>query len=459
MDLPKLELPPLECPAVLLPTPADLTNLFGSLATFPAKLRVLAVTTAKEEATKLLEQAKQIQDIIDGIRKFFAAYDPDWKKISFPEKEWEIMVQRLIEEFPMYVQAQIIKLITSIIPISINLSLMGLTIDVIKLVTDRNYLSELLSTLKGETIDKLYEIIDDAYKLFSGEFGLENLELKAKQIADYIKNEATKFMNNALFGVFTALLKKFKIIWDALGLDALVALVTMDVGALIKGIIDEKKAEYASALAALGDNPLQSAKDKLKVLLNDGIASGLEDLELFGFKVKSLLGGVFTDTTETIEATIARITAKIKEFVENWQSFLFKTWMQKITSFLKAIGLGTLVSWLTFDFCDFLKVLGIWPIDLDLSSFSNISSVATDFTSGLPTLSVADNPVDTFTEEIMEAGQTVIEGSFIADHVTVVNKSNLESAFTGFSISSGNVVLNEAATAGTEYLIIPDPEV
>ena len=255
MSLPKLEVPPLECPAVLMPTPADLTNLFGSLATFPAKLRVLAVTTAKEEATKLLEQADSIQDIIDDIRKFFAAYDPDWKKISFPEKEWEIMVQRLIEEFPMYVQAQIIKLITSIIPISINLSLMGLTIDVIKLVTDRTYLSELLSTLKGETLDKLYNLLPSVYKLFSGEYGLENLELKAKQIQDYIKNEATKFMNGALFGVFAALIAKFKIIWDALKLPALLTLLTTDVGALIKGIIDEKKAEYASLLAALGDNP------------------------------------------------------------------------------------------------------------------------------------------------------------------------------------------------------------
>ena len=58
MSLPNLEIPPMECPTVLLPQPANLSNFFGGLATFPAKLIALAKTTASEEAEKYLKQAE-----------------------------------------------------------------------------------------------------------------------------------------------------------------------------------------------------------------------------------------------------------------------------------------------------------------------------------------------------------------------------------------------------------------
>ena len=33
-----------------------------------------------------------------------------------------------------------------------------------------------------------------------------------------------------------------------------------------------------------------------------------------------------------------------------------------------------------------------------------------------------------------------------------------ETAFTDYTIESGNIVLDAAATAGDEYLVIPDPD-
>ena len=70
MALPNLEIPPMECPATLLPSPANLSNMFGGLATFPAKLKVLAVTTAKDEADEYIEMAESLQDTVDTVRKF-----------------------------------------------------------------------------------------------------------------------------------------------------------------------------------------------------------------------------------------------------------------------------------------------------------------------------------------------------------------------------------------------------
>ena len=59
-ELPNLEIPPMECPAVLLPQPANLSNFFGGLASFPAKLIALAKTTASAEAEKFLRNALEI---------------------------------------------------------------------------------------------------------------------------------------------------------------------------------------------------------------------------------------------------------------------------------------------------------------------------------------------------------------------------------------------------------------
>ena len=47
----------------------------------------------------------------------------------------------------------------------------------------------------------------------------------------------------------------------------------------------------------------------------------------------------------------------------------------KVTGFFDAIGLGALTKWITFTFCDFLKLIGI-PTTLDLSAFDNITTVS-----------------------------------------------------------------------------------
>ena len=404
-DLPKLEIPELECAEVILPTPANFTNFFGGLATLPAKLLALAENMAEEERDKFLKQAKDLQKVLDDIREFFSPYDPKLKKLSIPEKEWEIMIQRLLEEYPMYIQSKIMELIGVLFPLEVSLPMLGLNIDVVKLVTDREYLNQLqadiagfgadveaqiaalgddlsaeelqkqIDKLRNAKLDSLYDLLPDEYKYFDGEYGLENQELKAKQIMDFIKNEATKFMNGQLFSGFGGLIGIFDEIWSALGLPALpVPLTGPDVGAMIKAIIDAEKAKMNAELAKLGDIPNQIDKDKLLRDMHKGIISQLEDLEILGFKISSLLGGDFTESTEALDFKIARISAKLKEFRENWQTYLLKKWMEKVTAFFDAIGLSALTQWITFTFCDFLKLIGI-PTTVDLSSFGNITTI------------------------------------------------------------------------------------
>jgi len=389
MTTPTLTIPPLECPAVLLPTPANLANYFKGLASH-------AYTYEIEELKKILEDLKPI----------FEPFDPKFKKLEIPEKEWEIMIQRLLEEYPMYIQTQIMNLITTLFPISFTVPILGISIDVLKLVTDRAYLDTIAADISGfgadieakiaelgndlsaeelqkeidklrnGKIDSLYALLPDEYKYFDGELGLENQELKAKQLMDFIKNEATKFMNGQLFSGFGGLIGLFDEIWSALGLPALpVPLTGPDVGALIKAIIDEEKANFQAELDKLGDIKDDLTKEKLLRKMHEGILDKLENLEILGFKVSALFGGDFEDKFENLDFKVARISAKLKEFKENWQTYLLKKWMEKVTAFFDAIGLSALTQWITFTFCDFLKLIGI-PTTLDLSAFDNITTVS-----------------------------------------------------------------------------------
>ena len=100
-----ITVPPIECPKVILPTKADLVNVFSQLANLPAQL----IAAGQEEV------AKQIQDILDEVRSLLSIYDPKFDGISIPEIEWEIMITRLVQDYPMYVQQKILELISNIL--------------------------------------------------------------------------------------------------------------------------------------------------------------------------------------------------------------------------------------------------------------------------------------------------------------------------------------------------------
>mgnify|MGYP001333299030 CR=1 FL=1 len=455
--LPTLEVPEPECPAVLLPTPANLSNMFGDLATLAEKMALAEIEEWKEEGEK-------IKKILDDVRKLLGPYDPKFKRLEMVEKEWEIMIQRLIEEYPMYIQSQILQLISKIIPINFQLPLLGLEIDLIKLVTDRAYLNELMAEvqgygadmeaqiaafregewkdlseeeiqakidkLRGDKLEAIYALLPDEYKLFMGEYGFDTADFKGKQIADFIKNEATKLQNALMTGGATLLIDKFKVIWDALGLPTLAGL-PLEWNA--KELINEA---------------IERAKDESK----EELLKALEEIEVAGFNIMDLLGGEFTDNVETLEAKIARIQTKLKEFEANWELFIIKTWLQKVKAFLDAIGLGAILDWALLDFCDFMKLMGI-PIPIvDLSTLSGITTTIAG-ASILPSLSSDNNPSSGYSDITTTAGQTNLGSG--DDDTVVVNKNNLEEAFTAYSIDDGEIILDNPAAENDQYIVIP----
>lgn len=309
MTTPSVTLPALECPDVLLPTPANLSNLFGGLATHAYRY----------EIDSLKEKLEQIEEDILDI------YNPKWEKIDIPEKKWDIMMTRLAAEYPMYVQQKILELIHTLFPIDFNVTILGISIDIIEFLKDP---SSIRNSLELEEIDSIYDLIPDEYKVWDK---FETPDFKKESVINYIRSEVAKKMNLLMHGGFTGLIDLFDEIWSALGLPSLPALETLDLEALIK----------------------------------DKTTKELESISIFGYSLLDLLGGEFDNNVDIDEYNKERLLKRAREFAEEWQTYLIKKWMEKVTSFFDAIGLGALTQWTTFTFCDFLTIVG-FPTTIDL---------------------------------------------------------------------------------------------
>jgi len=386
-----ITVPPIECPKVILPTKADLVNMFSQLANLPAQL----IAAGQEEV------AKQIQDILDEVRSLLSIYDPKFDGLSIPEIEWEIMITRLVQDYPMYVQQKILELISKLVPIDFVIPVLGLKIDILKIFTAegvddikkqlsgmtddmKNKIQALkddltlspgdlqkelqkLAELRAEITDKFWALLPDSYKLFGGDFGLSSIELKVETIWSYIRSKLNGGMTGLLADAFKALIKLFKIPWDLLGLpDIPLPLPDLNVESILQAIIDAWKKKVEQGKATYAD-----------------LIEELEKVSLAGFDLLSLIGGKIEESIETAERKIERLMEAARDFGANWPRYLLVKWMEIVTKFFETIGLGALVEWITFTFCDFLNILG-FPKTIDLSFSEDITEGKTS-TAVLPT--------------------------------------------------------------------------
>ena len=383
--------PPIECPKVILPTKGDLVNMFSQLANLPAQL----IAAGQEEV------AKQIQDILDEVRSLLSIYDPKFDGLSIPEIEWEIMITRLVQDYPMYVQQKILELISKLVPIDFKIPVLGLSIDILKIFTaegideikkqlsgmsddmkaqiqalkDDASLSaadlqkelQKLAELRAEITDKFWAMLPESYKLFGGDFGLSSIELKVETIWSYIRSKLNGGMTGLLADGMKALIKLFKIPWDLLGLpDIPLPLPDLNVESILQAIIDAWKKKVEQGKATYAD-----------------LIEELEKVKLAGFDLLSLIGGKIEESIETAERKIERLMEAARDFGANWPRYLLVKWMEIVTKFFETIGLGALVQWITFTFCDFLNILG-FPKTIDLS-FSEDITVGKTTEAVLPT--------------------------------------------------------------------------
>ena len=355
------------CSAVLLPTKGDLTNIFIQLANRP-----------EQEIKDLLQE---IDDLLGAFP--ISVSSPVFASLTIPEIEWEKRITALIQEYHLYVQVKILELIAEITPINFVVPIpgIGINIDLLKFFTDATY----IITLKGQLVNQLnelYALIPDPYKVYDGEYGLVSDDFKLEALFSYIMSQLNKGALGLIHGAAGKLIELFDEIWSALGLPSLPALTSLDIETLIKNRIDSLRDE------------LRDAPDNLKQDVREQIITSLESLSIpgTGFNLMDILGGTPNEFIISDERRMERFLEGLRDFGENWPKYLIQEWLNTVKKFLDAIGLGKILDWVMFDFCDFLSLIGL-PKSIDLTNPLTITPVLNPGKTSLPILTRNTTPL------------------------------------------------------------------
>lgn len=442
----------LPCSGGTLPTKADYVNVMNQISQIPSNLEsmlvdaqadaLVKVEDLKRQAREAEGEAKaqldaeieklesmdfgleiqkeiedQIQDITDMIEGVGDILSPWWQKgqIRDWEKEAEDAFTELIQDYHIFIPMKIMDLISSIIPVTFTVPILGLTIDVLKISTAEEQerlkqqisgdtegfkaqlqqlkddfesgklkqdaydsaMDELQET-KNQIIDTFYGLVPSEYQYFNGEFGVECAEWKAKLTWSYIKNEIMAFVTGSLFELFDKLIGKFKAIWDPLGLPSLPTMLDFDIAAWIRGQVDLAKAKADREITRIQDQAEQLEKDienfdmdaEISKVKED-LMSQITDLSLpfpapFNISIQDVIGGDIDKKIICLEDEINQLTTAARDWFENAKKGLLFDWVKIVKKFFNAIGLGAIFDFIDLTFCDVLGMIGI-PTSFDVT--------------------------------------------------------------------------------------------
>ena len=291
---------------------------------------------------ELLEQIrdiqKQIETYFEGLEELLS---PFWKKTEGKrnwQQELENALEDLLAEFHIYIPVKVSEIIQKLIPLSLTIPILGLEIDIIKLITDPNYKKELedmiagknfvtqiitkkkrlaevnielslahtwtaeeLETLEKEKaqlekditelgdfrtawVDKFLLLVPENERGFDGELSELNNDQKAKLIWKYIKKEIKEWILNLHIKAFEKLIGMFQEIWDALGLPSLplseiLELLKMDVPALLEKLKKTLKDKFMTTSMKIKER-LEDIEGELAVAELDGNVEEIEKLNI-----------------------------------------------------------------------------------------------------------------------------------------------------------------------------------
>ena len=357
-----------------------MTNIFKQFANIPSLFQVeieqirseaesevqTAVRNAiLEKIAPYEEKIQKVRTILDNVETVLGNFpvsvsDPVYPGHDIPDMKWERIITALCNEYHLYVQAKIMELIEPILPINLEIPVLGININPIKLFADPEYRAQLKAQF-AEKAEIYMSLIPEIYRTFEGTLGIFSRGIQVDAIFAYIM---TKLQNGALtliYDAFGGLIKKFKTIWDALQLPALPVLLDLNVEGILDALIGALKKQLNSLKQKLLNAPAEIAQEIAEQMLSiqNKILETLKSLSIAGFSILDLIGGEIESFVESIEKKIDRLVEAARNFGEIWPQYLIKQWMAKITAFFNAIGLSALTQFVTFNFCQFLTLIGM----------------------------------------------------------------------------------------------------
>ena len=214
-----------------LPTKDEIVNAFNELASLPGKMvaKVQEMKAEKEKEIadlyKQLEDAdteeardainkkitekedyiktqiegviqKEIDGVVETVEEFVDTLSdilsPYWNKEGLNrdwQKEARDAFEELLQEFHLYIPVKIAELLSKLVPISFAINVLGIEIDVLKLVTSPSYQKELQDQISGINFDlqivekfKELEKINDKITKLAEELAADDISME-----DHIK--------------------------------------------------------------------------------------------------------------------------------------------------------------------------------------------------------------------------------------------------------------------------------
>ena len=401
------------------PTPADLTNILIEIGQIPSKLRSWMVEQRDEITDEVRAEIQKVIDTTEEWRENIAnilspwwnidGVDPDIRKkmqelmaelegkfgeererileqikqlrLEFNVRDWQSearqAVTELIQEMHIYIPMKVAELISKITSFSLKVTLFGISIDVAKIATKAE--QERIKMQICEKIDFLYDAMPEAYQTYDGTFGVDDRKRRCQAVWSWIKSEIQDWLVNGIFKLVKTLIKIFKIIWKLLGLPNLSALFEFDTAGFISAAIGKIKTEINELREKLKDinlsEEVRKEYNKRIKQLRELACKTLENLNILGFNVLSLLGGEIKSTVKSCDELIQSYIEALRDFAINWKKKLLFDWIKIIKKFFDKIGLGFIFKPIAITFCDILELLG-FPFDVPSNIGSGLSALA-----------------------------------------------------------------------------------
>ncbi len=434
-----------------LPTKEELLNAINKIAQIPSEIKSFLVEK-KDEISE--DVAKDLQKISDEISEFMEKIadilSPYWQKgtIRNWQKEAKDAITELLQELHLYIPTKILEIISNIIPFNFNISVLGIEINLLKIFTKEEQLR--IKTQIAEDVDKFFAMVAEEFQGFKADFGVLCNEWKAKLTWQYIKTKIQELLTNGLHGIFGKLIDKFDEIWDALGLPSIISLFTLDVGALIENAIASLR-KKRDELVEKVQNAEGEAREKLEeelARINADILGVIEDLSIFGFNVRSIIGGIIDESVTSLEEKIMEFKLALEDFKQNWQKKLLMEWVKIVKKFFDAIGLGKIFEFLTFTFCDLLKLIG-FPFAINISNATLPKPVHPEVIKD-PALLTFSEGTATFDGDGETQTFAIPSGS---GSVRVFVNGETQSLLTSYSISDGNITFSSGSVPNVDDMV------
>ena len=378
----KFVAPVLECTGELMPNVPNMTDFFKQIGSIPAVMTLQLSELPTCIALALWDDIKSIVITpLDAVEDFLGALSvtlPSQTKNSVRDRpeEWRRRADDLQENYKLYFTLGLINLLGSFAS-----HILQIPLPLISGCVVGDLLSAEGRKKIGETILKslpaLILLIPDPYRsLCLGLYGLLNSEEVLRNFLSFWVSEVKKIIQNPLYAVFTFLIKKFKSIWDSLGLPNIPAILTLDPVAILNALIEPYIASIKNTYNALikpfkdikeGIEKYGTLEDYLKSQLSQKLGEIIDSvlniqIPVIGLTLGKLLGiDGFGDLNLGAiinpQAVLARLATRLANVFQDIVSIILEEWIMKVKKFLDKIGLGKIFSLIPLTFCKFLKLV------------------------------------------------------------------------------------------------------